>query len=61
LSCCRNTFAIIYIDLQDHSRQVLEIMQGLQATFGDPRYRPSPWLVRRARLSLPLSTPDRSV
>lgn len=29
------------------------------ATFGDQRYRPSPWLVRRARLSLPLSAPDR--
>jgi 3-hydroxybutyryl-CoA dehydrogenase len=41
------------------ARNVLEVLQGLQATFGDQRYRPSPWLVRRARLSLPLSTPDR--
>jgi 3-hydroxybutyryl-CoA dehydrogenase len=40
-------------------KRLLEILQGLQATFGDPRYRPSPWLVRRARLSLPLSAPDR--
>ena len=40
--------------------RVLQILQGLQATFGDQRYRPSPWLVRRARLGLPLSTPDRA-
>lgn len=40
--------------------RVLEILQGLHVTFADPRYRPSPWLVRRARLSLPLSTPDRA-
>ncbi|WP_210411646.1 3-hydroxyacyl-CoA dehydrogenase [Rhodoferax sediminis] len=39
--------------------RVLQILEGLHATFGDQRYRPSPWLVRRARLSLPLSAPDR--
>ncbi|MEJ8851195.1 3-hydroxyacyl-CoA dehydrogenase [Variovorax rhizosphaerae] len=39
--------------------RVLQILKGLHATFEDPRYRPSPWLVRRARLSLPLSAPDR--
>ncbi|GJH27029.1 3-hydroxyacyl-CoA dehydrogenase [Caballeronia novacaledonica] len=38
---------------------VLAILEGLYATFGDQRYRPSPWLVRRAKLSLPLSAPDR--
>jgi len=37
---------------------VLQILEALQATFGDQRYRPSPWLIRRAQLSLPLSTPD---
>lgn len=42
------------------AKRVLEILQGLHATFGDQRYRPSPWLVRRARLSLPLATPDRA-
>ena len=41
------------------AKRVLEVLQGLHATFGDQRYRPSPWLVRRAVLSLPLSTPDR--
>lgn len=40
------------------ARQVLEILQSLYATFGDQRYRPSPWLARRARLALPLATPD---
>jgi 3-hydroxybutyryl-CoA dehydrogenase len=39
--------------------RVLQILQGLHTTFGDQRYRPAPWLVRRARLSLPLSAPDR--
>jgi 3-hydroxybutyryl-CoA dehydrogenase len=39
--------------------QVLQILEGLHATFGDQRYRPSPWLTRRARLGLPLSAPDR--
>ena len=39
--------------------RVLQILQGLHATFGDQRYRPSPWLIRRVRLGLPLSAPDR--
>jgi 3-hydroxybutyryl-CoA dehydrogenase len=42
------------------AQRVLEVLQGLHATFGDQRYRPSPWLVRRARLFLPLSAPDRA-
>lgn len=41
-------------------RRILQVLEGLHETFGDQRYRPSPWLVRRARLSLPLSTPDRA-
>ena len=41
------------------AKTVLEIMRGLYATFGDQRYRPAPWLVRRATLSLSLFTPDR--
>lgn len=43
------------------AKRILAILQGLYDTFGDPRYRPSPWLVRRAGLSLPLSAPDRAV
>ncbi|MBL8474256.1 MAG: 3-hydroxyacyl-CoA dehydrogenase [Rhodocyclaceae bacterium] len=33
---------------------VLRILENLQAVLGDPRYRPSPWLRRRARLGLSL-------
>jgi 3-hydroxybutyryl-CoA dehydrogenase len=40
--------------------RILAILQGLHATFGDQRYRPAPWLVRRARLGLSLSAPDRT-
>jgi 3-hydroxybutyryl-CoA dehydrogenase len=42
------------------AQRVLQVLQGLHASFNDPRYRPSPWLVRRARLGLPLSAPDRA-
>jgi 3-hydroxybutyryl-CoA dehydrogenase len=28
------------------------------SVLGDPRYRPSPWLARRAQLGLPLTQPD---
>lgn len=38
--------------------RVLEILQNLQAVTGDPRYRPSPWLVRRVGLDLSLRTPE---
>lgn len=41
-------------------KRVLAILEGLYTTFGDQRYRPSPWLVRRAKLALSLSEPDRS-
>ena len=37
---------------------VLRILRNLQASTGDPRYRPSPWLVRRAELGLSLLMPD---
>lgn len=33
---------------------VLTILERLQESTGDPRYRPSPWLARRARLGLSL-------
>jgi 3-hydroxybutyryl-CoA dehydrogenase len=34
--------------------RVLEILENLRAFYGDPRYRPSPWLKRRATLGLSL-------
>jgi len=39
--------------------RIWEILRGLQTAFGDQRYRPSPWLVRRSRMSMPLAAPDR--
>lgn len=38
--------------------RVLRILERLHALSGDPRYRPSPWLRRRAQLSLSLRQPD---
>lgn len=37
---------------------VLEILENLQAFYGDPRYRPSPWLKRRALLGVSLLTDE---
>jgi 3-hydroxybutyryl-CoA dehydrogenase len=34
--------------------RVLEILENLQTLYGDPRYRPSIWLRRRAMLGLSL-------
>jgi 3-hydroxybutyryl-CoA dehydrogenase len=38
--------------------RVLAILEGLQDFYGDPRYRASPWLRRRARLGVSLLTPE---
>jgi 3-hydroxybutyryl-CoA dehydrogenase len=38
--------------------RVLHILERLQAFYGEPRYRPNPWLKRRVALGLPLSTPE---
>lgn len=38
--------------------RVLRMLEGLLAYYGDPRYRPSPWLRRRAMLGVPLATPE---
>ena len=37
---------------------VLRILNGLQTFYGDPRYRPSAWLTRRAKLEVSLLTDD---
>ncbi|MBO9652031.1 MAG: 3-hydroxyacyl-CoA dehydrogenase [Variovorax sp.] len=37
---------------------VLEILFNLQTVYGDPRYRPSPWLRRRGALGLSLTHPE---
>ena len=38
--------------------KVLRLLAGLLDFYGDPRYRPSPWLTRRARLGVSLLTPE---
>ncbi len=38
--------------------RVLGILEQLEDFYRDPRYRPSPWLKRRAMLGLSLTTPD---
>lgn len=40
-------------------QRVLHILERLQSFYGEPRYRPSSWLKRRAALGLSLLTPDR--
>jgi 3-hydroxybutyryl-CoA dehydrogenase len=39
--------------------KLLTILRAMQEFYGDPRYRPSPWLTRRALLGVSLTTPDR--
>lgn len=39
-------------------QRILRILEAMQAFYGDPRYRPSPWLKRRALLGVPLTTPE---
>jgi 3-hydroxybutyryl-CoA dehydrogenase len=38
--------------------RVLAVLDGMHAVTLDPKYRATPWLRRRARLNVPLHTPD---
>jgi 3-hydroxybutyryl-CoA dehydrogenase len=38
--------------------RILAVLQAMQDFYNDPRYRPSPWLKRRARLGVSLLTED---
>jgi 3-hydroxybutyryl-CoA dehydrogenase len=38
--------------------RVLSLLAGMHSFYGDPRYRPSPWLTRRARLGVSLLAED---
>ena len=40
--------------------KVMAILEGMQRVTGDPRYRPSQWLRRRALLGESLLTPEAS-
>jgi 3-hydroxybutyryl-CoA dehydrogenase len=39
-------------------KKVLDVLQGMYDFYQEPRYRPSPWLRRRARLGISLLTPE---
>ncbi|HZH09615.1 MAG TPA: 3-hydroxyacyl-CoA dehydrogenase [Microvirga sp.] len=39
-------------------RRILGILDACHSFYGDPRYRASPWLKRRALLGVPLTLPD---
>jgi 3-hydroxybutyryl-CoA dehydrogenase len=41
------------------AKKILEILQSMHEIFQEPRYRPSPWLRRRAQLGLSLLTPEQ--
>jgi 3-hydroxybutyryl-CoA dehydrogenase len=38
--------------------KILAILEAMNEIFQEPRYRPSPWLRRRARLGVSLLTPE---
>ena len=38
--------------------KILAILEAMQSFYRDPRYRPSPWLKRRAKLGVSLLTPE---
>ena len=38
--------------------KILTILEAMHAFYGEPRYRPSPWLIRRAKLGISLLSPD---
>jgi 3-hydroxybutyryl-CoA dehydrogenase len=40
------------------ARNVLQVLETMQDIYGDPRYRPSPWLRRRALLGVSLLTEE---
>jgi 3-hydroxybutyryl-CoA dehydrogenase len=39
-------------------RRILAVLEAMQDFYGDPRYRPSPWLRRRAMLGVSLLTAE---
>jgi 3-hydroxybutyryl-CoA dehydrogenase len=38
--------------------RILAVLEAMQEFYKEPRYRPSPWLRRRAKLGLSLLTPE---
>ena len=40
------------------AKKILGVLEAMHDIFQEPRYRPSPWLRRRAQLGLSLLTPE---
>ena len=40
------------------AKRILAVLDGMYSVYSDPRYRPSPWLRRRAMLGVSLLTPE---
>jgi len=40
------------------AERILQILQNMERFYADPRYRPSPWLTRRAKLGVSLLIDD---
>ena len=40
------------------AKRILAVLDAMFAAYRDPRYRPSPWLRRRAQLGVSLLTPE---
>ena len=40
------------------ARRILAVLAAMSDIYRDPRYRPSPWLCRRAMLGVSLLTPE---
>src|SRR5579864_2694464 len=40
------------------AKTILAILRNISSVLQEPRYRPSPWLARRAQLGLSLTQPD---
>jgi len=40
------------------AKKILRVLESMHAAYQEPRYRPSPWLRRRAQLGVSLTTPE---
>ena len=49
----RNTLTALTTQ-EDQPYSILEVLFNMQTVYGDPRYRPSPWLRRRGAIGLSL-------
>jgi 3-hydroxybutyryl-CoA dehydrogenase len=48
----------LLFDAKPGAAKILAILEAMFAIYQEPRYRPSPWLRRRAKLGVSLRTPE---